>query len=224
MTSKQEGIASSRQICWVLGGGQFGRHAVEQLRKVDPDSEMVVIDKQPVRDLPNDIEIVCADGVEWFTENFLPAARVDKIVPALPIHLAADWLKKRLKSELRSVQSVEIPDAHIHHFPHPLRLSPSRLVTSHADFLCPANCSEPAAFCTYTKKPRPLSLDRLLATLTIEDFTPLILTSRQFAPGVGGFFPEDLWTLLERVGLLPGTPLLIGTACKCHGIVDGLRC
>lgn len=223
MTLKQGGTVSSRQKCWVLGGGRFGRRAVELLRKSEPDTEIVVIDRLPDRDLPIDIEIVCADGVEWFTENFSPTARVNKIVPALPIHLAADWIIRKFTNEQRIVRSVEIPDELIHHFPHPVLLSPSRLVTSYADFLCPSNCSEPDDFCTYTKKPRPLQLDRLLETIMIADFVPLILTSRQFAPGVGGFYPEDLWILLEKARLLSGSHLLIGTACKCHGIVDGLR-
>lgn len=222
MTSGQVGVSSSYQTCWVLGCGQFGRRAIEQLRTINPACEIVVIDYQPIHDLPDDVEMVCADGVAWFTENFTAAAKVDAIIPALPFHLAADWLTRKLTSELKRVQPVKIPDALLHHFPHPLRLSPSRLVTSHADFLCPANCPEPDSICTYTKMPRPLSLDRLLATLDIEDFVPLILTSRQFAAGVGGFFPEDLWTILERFRGLPGTAVLIGTACKCHGIVDGI--
>jgi hypothetical protein len=37
---------------------------------------------------------------------------------------------------------------------------------------------------------------------------------------VGGFSPVDLWNLLARVSLLPDTPLLVGTACKCHGVID----
>ncbi|WP_163339874.1 potassium transporter [Desulfopila sp. IMCC35008] len=222
MTFWSAGGSSSSQTCWVLGGGQFGRRAIEQLRTIDPACEIVVVDNRQILDLPKEIKVVCADGVAWFTENFTSAARVDAIVPALPIHLAADWLTRRFKSELGYVLPVPIPDAHLHHFPHPLRLSSSRLVTSHADFICPDNCPEPADICTYTKKQRPLSLDRLLATLVIGDFIPLILTSRQFAPGVGGFFPEDLWRLLEKFRAIPGTPALIGTACKCHGIVDGL--
>lgn len=222
MTSLQVGELLSQQTFWVLGGGHFGRRAVEQLRNNDPGRTIIVIDNQPVHGLPNDIEVVCADGVAWFTENFTPAARVDAIIPALPIHLAADWLSRKLTSELRKVVPVQIPDAYLHNFPHPLRLGPSRLATSHADFICPDNCPEPETICTYTKKPRPLSLDRLLAELVIGDFVPLVLTSRQFMAGVGGFFPEDLWHLLESFKALSGTPVLVGTACKCHGIVDGL--
>ncbi len=221
MVAMQDEVALSTETFWVLGFGQFGRRAVQQLRKTAPTSSIVVVDRQPLLDLPADINFVCADGVEWLIEHFTPDAGVNKIIPALPLHLAADWLKKKLSDEHRIVSSAEILDEQLHHFPHPIRLNRSRIVVSHADFLCPPNCSEPGEICTYTQSQRPVSLYRLLETIVVDDFIPLILRSRQFASGVGGFFPEDLWTLLESARSLPETPLLIGTACKCHGIVDG---
>ena len=223
MASTQNKAASSSETVWVLGYGQFGRRAVELLRKAEPSCNIVVVDSRPVSDRPEGIEIVRADGVEWLAEHFTPDAMVNKIVPAFPLHLAAEWMKKKLLDEQRIVGSVEIPDKQLCHFPHPIRLSPSRVAMSHADFICPPNCSEPEGLCTYTRQRRPLSLYRLLRTTALENFTPLIIRSRQFALGVGGFFPEDLWYLLERSRALSDTPLLIGTACKCHGIVDGLK-
>lgn len=222
MVSMHNNTTSSRETFWVLGGGQFGRRAVELLQKAAPTSNIVVVDRVPIRDLPFKIEIVCADGIEWLTEHFTPNACVNKIIPALPLHVAADWLKKKLTEEHRFVRASELPDELLHLFPHPIRLSASRIVMSHADFLCPPNCSEPDALCTYTQKPRPLELYHLLERIEFGNVVPLILRSRQFASGVGGFFPKDLWNLLERARLLPDTPLVIGTACKCHGVVDGL--
>lgn len=209
------------KTAWVIGGGRFGRRAVEALRRADPDGDIVVVDKEPLRNLPSSVEFICADGIDWFAEHFVPDACVDKIIPALPLHLAADWIKKKLADEHRVIISEEILDKHLHHFPHPMRISPSRIVMSHADFICPPNCSEPDDICTYTQKRRAVALCRILEIIQMGDFVPLIVQSRQFASGVGGYFPEDLWRLLTRVKQLPGTPLLIGSACKCHGIVDG---
>lgn len=222
MASMRDETTSSPETVWVLGCGQFGRRSVQLLRKAAPASNIVVVDRLTVRDLPDDIEIVRADCVEWLAEHFTPDADVNKIIPALPLHLAADWLKKKLSDEHRIVRSAEILDEQLHHFPHPIRLSLSRVVMSHANFLCPPNCSEPDGLCTYTQRQRPQSLYSILETMVFGNFVPLILRSRQFASGVGGFFPEDLWNLLERARLLPETPLLVGTACKCHGIVDGI--
>lgn len=222
MVSRQKKSSSSHETVWVIGCGQFGRRAVELLKESVPASNIVVVDSLPVNDLPEDIEIICADGVEWFAEHFTPDATVHKIIPALPLHLAAEWMKRKLLEEHRIFHSAEIPDKQLHHFPHPIRLSASCVVMSHADFICPPNCPEPEGLCTYTRQPRPPSLYSLLETTVFGNFTPLIVRSRQFAAGVGGFFPQDLWHLLERGRVLPGKPLLIGTACKCHGIVDGL--
>ncbi len=216
-------IATVPETFWVVGGGQFGGRAVELLQKDAPTAKIIVVDNLQDRNLPGGIEFVCADGIEWFAEHFTPNAAVDKIIPALPVHLAADWVKTKLIADGRIVHSTEILDEQFHHFPNPLRIDSSRVVMSYADFICPPNCSEPDELCTYTGKQRPLSLYLLLASLVINDFVPLIIRSRQFHSGVGGFFPQDLWTLLERVRSLPDTPLLIGTACKCHGVVDGLR-
>jgi hypothetical protein len=222
MASTQGGITSSDETFWVLGGGHVGRRAVELLRKNAPFCNIVVVDSSQIRDLPVSIECVCADGVEWFAEHFTPEARVDKIIPALPLHLAADWVRKKLADEHRYVSSLDIPDELLQHLPNPIRLNPSRIVTSHADFLCPLDCPEPDSICTYTRMQRPQLLYHLLEKIHFGSFRTFILRSRQFAMGVGGFYPKDLWRFLERVRSLPGTPLLIGTACKCHGIVDAI--
>ncbi len=221
MADIQERSASPDEIVWVLGGGQFGQRAVNLLRKTAPVTNLVVIDRQPLGDLPTGVECVRADGVAWLVEHFVPQTRVGKIIPAIPKHLAAEWLKRKLAEEGADVRTLDIPEDLLLRFPHPMRLSPSQIVMSHADSICPPNCAEPDELCSSTRRPRPTPLYQLLRTMDCDSFTPLIVRSRQFAAGVGGFFPEDLWQLLARARSLPGIPLLVGSACKCHGIVDG---
>ncbi len=50
----------------------------------------------------------------------------------------------------------------------------------------------------------------------------LVVASTQLAPGVGGFAPSRLLELAAEVGAAPG-PLLIAPACRCHGVVHGLK-
>jgi hypothetical protein len=207
---------------WVLGGGKFGKRAIDLLRRELPSAAIVLVEKRPSPDLPDDIEIVCADGAAWLAENFSETSVAGRIIPALPLHLAAEWLKRKLNSEGVAVTSLSLPEQMLRQFPHPLRQGLSQAVISYADFLCPPYCEEPENHCTATGKPRPLPLYRLPETIDTTPFTPLMIRSRQFAPGVGGFFPEDLWHLFNRAISLPDTPLLIGTACRCHGIIDGL--
>lgn len=222
MIPGQAGKILPQEIAWVLGGGQFGRRAVEQLKRTIPGIQVVVVDVQPVGGLPSDVEAVCADGVEWLAKHLTPDAVVSRIVPALPVHLAAEWLRIKLTDKQGCLQDREIPDDVLSRLPHPVRLGPSQIALSHADFLCPPDCVEPGNLCTHTRQPRPLSMYRLLETFDCGAFNPLIVRSYQFGPGTGGFFPEQLWNLLARVRQLHDLPLLVGSACKCHGIVDGL--
>jgi hypothetical protein len=212
----------NQETIWILGGGKFGSRAARVLRRQLPTAHITVIDLQNAADLPGDVEVIRDDCVNWLVDNLTPDATVDKIVPAVPLHLAVEWLKKILSRTGFSVQDLDIPDSILQRLPKPFRISPSQVALSHADFICPPDCPEPEKICTGTGLPRPQPLFQLLASGDIGDFTPVILRSRQFSRGVGGFYPADLWSLLERCISLPAQPLLVGTACKCHGIVDGI--
>lgn len=220
MVGNQRRTPTVQETIWVLGGGQFGQRAVALLREKSPGCNLVVIEKNCVLDISTDVEIVIADGVDWLVDNFTPDSRVDKIIPALPLHLAAAWLKRKLAENNKKVRDFELPDELLRKLPNPIRLDRNSAVISHADFICPLNCSEPEEFCTYTQEKRPPSLYHLLDAIVFENIVPLVLRSRQFASGVGGFIPGDLWSLLQKTESLAGEPLLIGTACKCHGAVD----
>ena len=208
---------------WVLGGGKFGRRAVHLLQKRNAQNTITVIDRAFITDLPAHIATVRADAVEWLVEHLTPDASVNKIVPALPLHVVAEWAKMRLGSGQFRLESRPITDHQLHRLPNPIRVSSSRVVASHANFICPPDCPEPEKICTYTQMPRPQTMYSLLAELAMERGTPLVIRSRQFAPGVGGFFPEDLCELLDRIKRNASTPLLIATACACHAIIDGLE-
>lgn len=210
------------EIVWILGGGQFGARAASQLQKRSLAAAIVVIDPAPGDSLPPHIELIKEDGIDWLTEHFTKAARVDKIIPALPLHMLAQWLIRTLADNNISSEKIDLQTKIFPSNLHPIRLGPSQFALSHADFLCPVDCPEPKDVCTHTGLPRQAPMYSVLETIEYEKLTPLILRSRQFAPGVGGFYPDDLWQFLERVKQHSGTPLLIGTACKCHGIVDGI--
>ena len=217
MTNSPE--MQNREIIWILGGGKFGRRAAEQMTRRFPEAAITVIDRQNLSGFGAAVETITADGVVWLVENFRPESDVTRIIPALPVHLAAEWLYKKAESEGRTVRQVPLPDSLISRLPNPFPIAPGRVAVSHADFLCPPDCPEPDDFCTMTGEKRPLPLYQLLETAG-GHLLPLILRSRQFAPGVGGFFPGDLWALLERFWAGAGRRLLVATACKCHGIID----
>ena len=213
---------TAAESIWILGGGQFGLHAVSVLRHNLPDADIILVEKEKLAKPPKHVTLVNEDGVAWLTRNLTAKTKVTRIVPALPLHLATEWLKQLLREKGIPWRSIEIPDELLSCLPHPLRQSPSQAVISHADFICPTHCKEPEKMCTYTGKERPRALYEMIENLEYAPFTPLVIRSRQFAHGVGGFFPEDLWNLSRQSESISKTPLLIATACKCHGIIDGL--
>lgn len=222
MDNHQESTGKTTTV--ILGFGQFGLHALQQLKRQQksPD-EIVVVDNQPADDLiSTGFSYIQKDCISWFTESFTPGSSISQIIPAVPVHVAAQWIKKKLEMSDTEVSRYPLEDRLLNTLPHPLRLDVSSAALSHADFTCPPYCNEPKETCTVTGKKRPEPLYNILEAVQCDEIVPVILRSRQFAPGVGGFFSEDLWNILRSVQAKPETPLLLGTACKCHGIIDGI--
>jgi hypothetical protein len=133
--------------------------------------------------------------------------------------VASEWLKGNL-SEIYDIHSIKIPASWRSQLPNAIEGNAGQVYVSHADFICPDNCPEPEKVCTHTGKPRPLDLFRLLARLKLGHVRPIVLRSRQLLPGVGGIYPSDLINALGAVIKSSRHPVMIATACRCHGVVD----
>ncbi len=206
------------ETVWIIGAGRFGRLAVNRLRGkfhmviVDTDESRLCTMKGTNRIL------VQSDGVQYLVDNLDLMADVSWIIPSIPVHLAWEWCRRR--SGQTQIKAQELPDKIMSLLPHPMRGKSSHIYVSHADFICPDNCNEPDLFCTHTKKPRQQNMYQLLESLSFETFKPLVLKSRQLAPGVGGYRPKDLYSLSGKIDRVKGS-LLICTACRCHGAITG---
>ena len=207
---------------WVIGSGRFGRIAVERITKRIPQAAVTVVDRQPLPFDKKGVAVVRDDGISWLSRKLEPGAPVDLILPAIPMHVAAEWIKARLLNEYQ-VEPLPIPDHWLNRMPHAIRGNSGQAFVSHADFICPDNCPEPESICTHTGKPRPIDLFRLLDRLELEGILPAVLRSHQLLPGVGGIYPEDLIHALERVRSRQTCSVMIATACRCHGVVDFFR-
>ena len=150
-------------------------------------------------------------------------APVDMLVPAIPIHVAAGWLTEKMERQGFVARKIPIPDDWLAALPHAMRGANGQAYVSHADFWCPDNCPEPKDRCSHTGRPRPADMFRLLAELKFNDILPVVLRSHQLLPGVGGIYPADLWQALDVIRSNDHKPLMIGTACRCHGVVDFVR-
>ena len=209
----------------ILGAGRFGRLATQRLGRRHPDAAITVVDlAASLASDPafNSCERVAADGIDYLVEAMAGGTAPDWIVPAMPIHVAWLWMKRDLIAAGRQVVDLPVPEAVAARVPHPLRGDHSQLYASNADFICPDDCPEPERFCTVTGKPRPVVMFAHLAGLRVPGFAAVVIRSRQLAPGVGGYRPEDL-RQAEAAALAAPDAVLLATACKCHAVIDAFR-
>jgi hypothetical protein len=219
--NKHQSKASDKAGCfWILGAGRFGRIAIERIRRHIPGAAITVIDKKPFEINGDGINVITTDAIQWLCENLHQHAPVDLILPAVPIHVAVAWLRLSFKGDMLPIL---ISDERLAQMPNAMRGNTGQVYVSHADFVCPDNCSEPKDRCTITGKPRPTDLFRLLADLAFDEILPIIIRSHQLLPGVGGIEPDDLLAALDQLYQMRGRQVMIATACRCHGVVAFLE-
>jgi hypothetical protein len=165
---------------------------------------------------------IAEDGIRFLAKHFSHLAPSTFIVPAVPVHLAFEWLRAYINGEGKVTQ-VPVPGSFGLRLPHTWEGSGGSLLASYADFRCPDDCSEPASRCTVTGKARGTPLYRLLAEAEPRGFRTHVIRSRQLAPGVGAYRVEDLRELFGKVSETGKGKWLVATACKCHGVVTGLK-
>jgi hypothetical protein len=206
---------------WIIGAGTFGLRAAETLGR---RADIVIIEKQvgicrKLEELP--YRIVCADGIDYLVKNLTSPDHPDWIVPAIPVHVAYAWVRAKL-AVAHALESMPAPESLVAQLPNLIRGRQGELYVSNADFLCPENCAEPADKCTVTGKSRPRILFEYLSSLKANDLEPVVLQSRQLAPGVGGYRPQALFEVLQAVKQA-ARPVLIATACRCHGVIHTFK-
>ncbi len=210
-------------VC-ILGGGRFGLKAAEMLPKRFPEMDITIVEVarstcRKIEHLP--LNLVCMDGITYLKDLLKSTDTPDWIIPAVPIHVAFEWIMRGLLSSLHAEQ-INVPEELAEVLPNAIKGSQGQLYISNADFTCSDNCPEPDELCTYTRKPRPRVLYKKLESIVYKDFRSIVIRSRQIVPGTGGFTPDDLYRALDLVasGL---APVLISTACKCHGVMSAVR-
>jgi hypothetical protein len=209
---------------WIIGAGQFGEKAAVRLRLKYPGAAIIVVDQD--RSALHRVEgvataVVVGDGAVYLAEHLTAPEEPDWIVAAIPVHLAFEWLCKRLSPAYR-IEKLAVPETLTQKLGCVFKGEGGRVYTSMADFICPNNCPEPADLCFVTGKPRPIDLYEELSAVDPRQMTPVIVRSRQLSPGVGGCRPGDLFDALRKIETCRG-PVLLGTACRCHSVLDAFR-
>jgi hypothetical protein len=208
---------------WIIGFGKFGSTALDRLEKiyckchfvlVDPVNARLIKAKGPNRTLE------CGDGVSYLLNNLHPEKGPDWIIPALPVHLLAQWIIAKLKSI--SLERIRIPIPAMKYLPNFIEGRNGDVYVSHADFICPDDCPEPDDFCFFTGQERKQNMHDLLKEIDLPGFRPIVVRSHQLAYGVGGYKPEQLLQALQQVSITR-SGILLSTACRCHGVITGLK-
>jgi len=210
------------ETIWIVGIGQFGLHALRSLSGQNRDRHFVLVDPVEENLLKAEADRCTfekTDGVDFLWQHLFDSENEPAwIIPALPIHLAAEWCLMRIG--LDRISPVYLPPEIEPLLPNPMRGSDGNIYVSHADFKCPEDCPEPRDLCTVTREKKKPDMFKVLAEVSFQPFQPIVIRSRQLAPGVGGYRPDQLFTLLKQVEKTKGK-LLLSTACRCHGVVSG---
>ncbi len=202
----------------VIGAGHFGQRAARIMRAAG--KEVLIIDIDPASLAAAQLagaKIFRCGGVEFLSEHFSMLDPELIIVPAVPVHLAFEWLRNHLSGSFY-LKKIEVPASISERLPHTWRASEGSVLASYADFMCPDNCPEPE-FCTVTGEKRDLPLYRLMEGLEMDGRRAAVLRSRQLAPGLGGYSAGDLSSLAQTVAAGAEGRRLICTSCSCHGII-----
>ena len=209
----------------ILGAGKFGLKAATAATRKWPGSDILVVDQdiQACREVEKKrFKTVCEPGIPYLARKMEDLHRPDWVVPCIPVHVAYEWVKQRLLAPGYRVATLPVPDNVAGMLPNTMSGNDGALYMSNADFICPDNCLEPDEFCTYTGKPRPAVIHQMLSAIHYENYKSVVLKSRQLGPGVGGYRSKELLFALDQI-FDAGSPVLLSTACKCHGVMHALK-
>lgn len=95
---------------WIIGIGQFGTLAYRRLSKSNKERHFVLVD--PLRENllqcdESNTTLEEADGVDFLEKHLDAGNKPDWIIPALPVHLAAEWFLVRLGTE--KLRRISLP-------------------------------------------------------------------------------------------------------------------
>jgi hypothetical protein len=208
----------------IVGAGHFGQRAVRILSDRSKGPVYVVDKDRSQLDSVSDahMEPIIDDGVRFLAHHFSRLSPATIIVPAVPVHLAFEWLTIYLSDSFR-IKRIAVPENIRPSLPHTWQTADGSLLVSYADFRCPDDCPEPADYCTVTGKKRGKPLFQLLRETEIANFGVHIIRSRQLAPGLGGYRVDILREMLTKITSQSIENWIVGTACKCHGTVSAME-
>ncbi|MEO8139026.1 MAG: hypothetical protein ABI742_05230 [Gemmatimonadota bacterium] len=228
----------------IVGGGCYGTFYARQLTiakskgKAEFD-RLLIVDRdagcQMLRELGEapDRRLVVSDWDAFFDEYLGRSASgapvENHIVPSpLMPHLMYGWVLRRARARWpgRLVETRALPGKT--GTPYDTAAPDGTRYLSHADWLCPTHCIEPA-LCPVTRAPRTWEMSETLTDLArrLDVQGPAVFMCEHRVFGVGSFSVTEVMAgeaLVAEAGAT-GEPVdvLVGTVSSCHGAANLLH-
>lgn len=208
----------------VFGGGRYGLEAVEHLIKegrrfvvIDPDKNCMVMKKIRLPEFNENIRenSFLQGSVKELAELFF-TLQPEFIFPTAPVHMAASFLTQMIELE----SWADGIDSVLSGIPPKIILSAGKgtvVVSYNRDHDCIPNCRAPDV-CPVTKVKKPAPMYEMLRFAAPDGF---VVESVYLKPGLGAVRGEDLNELIEWAE--GRDRILVGTACRCHGVLSSFR-
>jgi hypothetical protein len=226
----------------VVGGGCYGSFYATQLMRARARGavawrRLLVVDRDPdcraAGDAPGNLTLVQAEWGAFFDDWLDGAAGEDDAIVPSPLmpHLMFEWLERRAAARWPDRQvrraALDTPGR----TPFDMLHADGTRYLSHADWLCPVHCIEPAT-CPVIRATRHWEMGDTVADLARRRahdrhvVGPLLFRCRHRVHGVGMFEAEEVLAADRALvdAARAGTPFeaVVGTISSCHGAVNVL--
>lgn len=235
----------------VIGGGCYGTFYTRQLETARERGkvsyrQILVVDHDPacqvVREVApdHDRQVVVADWSGFLDQFFAdygssdPASAISDVIVPSPLmpHLMYQWLFRRAQARWPGRQISTVPFATAPGTPYDATAPDHTRYVSHADWICPTHCTEPAR-CPVIRAPRTWEMAETMERWTREldrvrpTKGPVLLECRHTVFAVGAFSVAAVLagdrTIAEAGNSAASVDVLVGTISACHGAVNLLH-
>jgi len=247
--SESAGLTPRRESSiFIAGGGTFGSRALIDVRKAVECAKVLVADvdegcpaRGPVEAVVREEELsegaleavksmlVIGDAASVLSKALRIGFRPKIVVPAIPRHFAAEFLRRELEARgHRVLPAPRALEGALMSFPKDLVLSASaESATFTSSYMPPqSRCAVPCAqpnICPVTGRFKPKPMFELIRSSMRSADVALVLEIRRIGEAVGGFDFHELWSFIREVeagAAKEGLVVAIATACKCHGVAN----
>ena len=209
----------------VIGGGKYGTKACRFFK--EQKTRVILVDNDPAckaKGLVANKDFVLMNAQSAW--NLALKLKPDFIVPTNAGHTCGKWIRDyfRLKPLPDSIADVtkRLPQSLLLGCDEPNAALIFSYMTKGK--LCREDCPHPPDECGLTHEPRPAPLFKLLEYGVFELFDcAKIFVSEQMAPSVGAIKASEFLAFVKEIETKKPKTLAVGTACRCHGILNLFR-